>query len=92
MDFCTRIATSSRTNFALIDEHAEERAVDGSFEIGVGKENVRRLAAKFESDALHVSGGLLDDDLADRGTSGKCNLVDVRHAEPAELRRIRQSQ
>ena len=70
-------AAAGRADFALIDEDAEERAVDGGFEIGVGKENVRRLAAEFERDALHRVGGLLDDDLAHGGAAGECDLVDV---------------
>ena len=49
-------AAAGRTDFALIDEDAEERAVDGGFEIGVGEENVGRLAAEFERDALHRVG------------------------------------
>ena len=34
-------AATRGANFALIDEHAEKRAVYGSFPISVGKENIR---------------------------------------------------
>ena len=70
-------AAAGGTDFALIDEDAEERAVDGGFEIRVGEENVGRLAAEFESDALDRVGGLLDDDLADCRAARERNLVDV---------------
>ena len=46
-------------------------------QIRVGKENVRRLAAELERDALHRVGRLLDDDFPDRRAAGKGNLVDV---------------
>ncbi len=61
----------------MIDEHAEERAVDGGFPIGVGKENVGRLAAEFERDALEGVRGAFDDDLADGGAAGEGDLVDA---------------
>ena len=61
----------------MIDEDAEESAVDGGFEIRVGEKDVGRLAAEFESDALHGVRGLLDDDLADGGAAGESDFVDV---------------
>ena len=70
-------AAAGGTNFALVDEHAEQRAIDGGFEIGIGEKNVGRFAAEFERDALHRVGSLLDDDFADRGAAGKGDLVDV---------------
>jgi hypothetical protein len=70
-------AASGGADFALIDEDAEERAVDGGFEIRVGKEDVGRFAAEFEGDALYRVSGLLDDDLADGGAAGEGDLVDV---------------
>ena len=70
-------AAAGRTDFALIDEDAEERAVDGGFEIGVGKENIGRLAAQLERHPLDRVGSLLDDDLADRRAAGEGDLVDV---------------
>src|ERR1700730_8936943 len=65
------------TDFALINEDAEERAVDGGFKIRVGKENVGRFSAEFESYAFDRIGGLLDDNLPDRPTARECDLVDV---------------
>ena len=66
MDLLHQDAAAGGADFALIDEDAEERAVDGGFEIGIGEENVGRLAAEFERDALHRVGGLLDDDACRR--------------------------
>ncbi len=40
-------AAARGTDFALIDEDAEERAIDRGFPIGVGEENVGRFAAEF---------------------------------------------
>src|SRR4029077_733091 len=76
--FLYQDAASGGADFALIDEDSEECAVDGSFEVGVGEEDVGRLAPQFERDALHRIGGLLDDDLADCGAAGKRDLVHVR--------------
>ena len=70
-------AAAGRADFALVDEDAEERAVDGGFEVGVGEEDVGRLAAELERDALHGVGGHLDDLLAHGGAAGEGDLVDV---------------
>ena len=67
-----------RTNFTLIEKDTKQRTVDGGFEIGVGKKDIRGLPAKLQRDALHRIGGLLDDDLADFGASGECDLIYVR--------------
>src|SRR5439155_20376179 len=45
-------AAAGGADFALIDEDAEECAVDGGFKVSVGEEDVGRLAAEFERDAL----------------------------------------
>ena len=42
-------AAAGRTDFTLVDEDAEERAVDGGFEIGVGEEDVGGLAAQVRA-------------------------------------------
>src|SRR5690349_10504433 len=70
-------AAPGRTYFSLIDEHAEERSVDGGFPIGVGKENIGRFAAKLEGDALERIGGAFNDDFADSGAAGEGDLVDT---------------
>src|ERR1022692_2532367 len=64
-------------DFALIDEDSEERAVDGGFEIGIGEEDVWRLATEFKGDTLYGVGGLFHDDLADGGAAGEGDLVDI---------------
>src|SRR5215472_4391048 len=45
-------AAARRTDFALIDEDAEERAVNGRLEIRVGEKDVGGFAAELERDAL----------------------------------------
>ncbi len=45
--FLDQDAAAGRANFALIDEDAEQCAVDGVLEICVGEEDVRGLAAKL---------------------------------------------
>src|ERR1700733_738375 len=70
-------AASGGTDFALVNEDAEECAIDGRFEVSVGKEDVGRFAAELEGDALYRVSGLLDDDLANRGAAGEGDLVDV---------------
>ena len=75
--FLDQDAAACGADFALINEHAEERAIDGRFPIGVGEEHVGRLAAEFERDALQGVRGALDDDFADRGAAGEGDLVDA---------------
>ena len=75
--FFDQDAAAGGTDFALIDEHAEERAIHGGFPIGVGEENVRRFAAEFERDALERVRGALDDDFADSGAAGESDFVHV---------------
>ena len=79
-------AAAGRAHLALIDEHAEERAVDGRLEIGVGEEDVRRLAAELERDLLQRAGGAAHDDAADFGAAGERDLVDVRRARRSRRR------
>ena len=71
-------AAAGRANFALIDEYAEESAVDGGFEIGVGEKDIGRFAAEFERHALHGIRSLFDDDLSYGGATGEGNFIDVR--------------
>src|SRR5215472_15972490 len=70
-------AAASRANLALVDEDAEQRAVDSRFEVGVGEEYVGRLAAEFQRDPLHRVGRHSDDHLADRRAASEGNLIHV---------------
>ena len=70
-------AASRRADFALIDEDAEQRAVDCGFEVRVREKNVRRLATELERDPLHAFRRLTDNDLAHFSAAGECNLVYV---------------
>ena len=81
--FFDQDAAASGADFALIDEDAEEGAVDGGFPVGVGEENIGGLAAELEGDTLEGVGGGLDDDFADGGAAGECDFVDVRDARRA---------
>ena len=68
-------AAARGTNFTLIDKDAEESAIDGSFPIRAIKENIRRLAAKLERDALKRVRSALDDDFAHGGAARECDFV-----------------
>src|SRR6266849_1153473 len=76
--FLHQNAAAGRADFSLIDKDSEQRSIDGGFEIGIGKKDVRRLAAQFERHALHGVGSFFHDDLADSGRARKGNLVHVR--------------
>jgi hypothetical protein len=64
-----------RTDLALIDEDAKERAINSGLEIRIGKEDVGGLAAQLESHALKGVGRRFHDQLAHRRRSGKGHLV-----------------
>jgi len=53
-------AAACRTNFALIDEDSEERAVNGRFPIRAIEKDIGRFASKLERDALERVRGTLD--------------------------------
>ncbi len=78
-------AAARRADFALVDEDAEECAVDGGFEIGIGEKDVRRLAAQLKRDALDRIGRAFHDQLAHRGAAGEGDLIDagMRHQRRA---------
>src|SRR5579863_3020266 len=59
-----------------VEEHAHHRGRHGLIEIGVREDDVRRLAAEFQRDLFQISGGGLQDDLADFGRTGEGHLVD----------------
>ena len=56
---------------------ADERAVDGRLEVGVGEHDVGALAAELQADLLHVLGGPAHDALADLDGAGEGHHVDV---------------
>ena len=64
-------ARAGRAHLALVDEHAEQRAVDGRLEVRVREEDVRRLAAQLERDALQVRVGGGAQDRRDRCASNR---------------------
>ena len=52
-------AAARRADLALVDEDAEERAVHRGLEVGVGEEDVGRLAAELQADLLQGVGRVL---------------------------------
>ena len=58
-------ARAGRADLAAAGEDADQRAVDGRLEVGVGEDDVGALAAQLEADLLHVLGALAHDVLAD---------------------------
>ena len=70
-------AAAGGTDFALVDKYTEESAVDCSFKVCVGEEDVRGFSAEFQSDALYRIRGLLDDHLADSSAAGEGDFVHV---------------
>ena len=53
----------------LLKKMPELAALDGRVEIGVGKDDVRRLAAELQRHALEIAGGAAQDLAADRRAS-----------------------
>jgi hypothetical protein len=53
--FLHQDAAARRADFSLIDKDAEQGAIDGGFEVGVGKEDVGRLASEFSVTRFTVS-------------------------------------
>src|ERR1700690_4209977 len=68
-------AAASGANFSLIDENAEERAINRGFEIGIRKKYVRRFATELQSDTLHSIGSHFYNGFADRSTASERNFV-----------------
>ena len=64
-------------HLALMEEGAEERAVDGDVEVRVGADDVRRLAAELERHLLDGRGRGGEDLAAGRGRPGERDLVHV---------------
>ena len=62
---------------AVVEEDRVGRARDRRLQVGVGVDDVGRLAAELQADLLQVAGGRLDDQLADLGRAGERDLVDV---------------
>ena len=70
----------ARARFAhlpLVEEGAEERAVDRDVEVRVGADDVGRLAAELERHLLDGRRGRGEDLAAGRGGPGEGDLVDV---------------
>ena len=75
--FVREQSRAGRAALALVVEDCARRARNRQIEVGVGKNDRRRLAAEFQRDALEIAGRRLDDQLADFGRACECDLVDV---------------
>ena len=70
-------ARAGAADLALVEPDGVDEALDGAVEIGVLEDDVGRLAAELEAEALAGAGGGLADDLADLGRAGEGDLVDI---------------
>ena len=70
-------ARAGRADLAGAGEDADQGAVDGGLEVGVGEHDVGALAAQLEADLLHVLGSLAHDVLADLDGAGEGDHVDA---------------
>ena len=73
-------ARAGGAHLALVVEDARERALHRRLHVGVGEDDVRRLAAELERDALERAGRLAHDPLAHLGRAREGDLVDARVA------------
>src|SRR5207245_7344990 len=76
------------SSWALIDKDSKERAVDGRLPIRAIEENVGRLAAEFERDALESVRGALDDHFSDCGAAREGDFVHARMRNERGSRRF----
>ncbi len=62
----------------MVEEQPHVRAFDGLIHVGVGKDDVRALAAQFQRDALQIgSSGGLQNEVPHFGGTGEGDFVDV---------------
>ena len=79
---------AGRAALALVVEDGGGGAGNGEIEIGIRKHDRGRLAAQLERHALQISGGGLDDQLADFGRTGERHLIHVRMLGKRRARRL----
>ena len=76
--FVEEEAGGGGTHLALVAEDAPEGGAHGGVEIGVGEDDVGRLAAQFQAQALEIGDGGILQELARGGdAAGEADLVDV---------------
>ena len=76
--FVEQEARRGGTHLALVAEDAPEGGAHGGVEIGVGEDDVGRLAAQFQAQALEVGDGRVRQQFARRGdAAGEADLIDV---------------
>src|SRR5450830_490293 len=71
-------ARAGRAHLTRAGEDADERAVDGGVEVGVGEHDIGALAAQLQADLLHVLGAPAHDVLANLAGAGERHHVDER--------------
>ncbi len=81
---------ASAAVLACVVEDGVRRRGGGTFEIGVGEDDVRRLAPEFERDALDGRRRAFHDSTAHLGRAGEADLRDVRVLDqtPADNRAL----
>ena len=75
--FLNKNSTAGGAHFALINKNSEQCAINGSFKVRVGKENIGRLSTQLKRDALHGISRLFDYDLSDRSAARESDLVNI---------------
>ena len=77
IDSCTRRREPAQQTWPWLNQMASTRPSMALVEIGVVEDDVGRLAAELEAEALAGAGGGGADDLADLGRAGEGDLVDI---------------
>ena len=67
---------SGRADLSRIGEDSEERVVDGRVEVGIGEDDVRRLAAELERDLFQVRRRVAHDAASGLSAAGERDFVD----------------
>ena len=81
-------AAAGRADLALVDEHAEQRAVDAASKSASAKKMFGDLPPSSSEIFFSVSAARAHDDLADLGAAGERDLVDVRMRDDRGARRF----
>ncbi|MNS58500.1 hypothetical protein D3C72_914220 [compost metagenome] len=71
-------ARAGGADLAGVEERGVERVVHRGIQVGIGKDDVRVLAAQLQADALEVAGGGLHDAFAGIGAAGEGHQVHVQ--------------
>ena len=76
--FLHQQARTRAAHLPLVEPDSVDQAFDRAVEVGIFKNDERRLAAQFEREALVAGGGRAANGASDFRRSGERNLVDIR--------------